>query len=301
MKKYASILIASALVGSLALQPKVLAEETDNTVMEEEVVQQVNFIKVTGKIDSINEETKGNYFATVKTGADEFGFYFNDDTFIYNTVGEKVELSEGIEITAFVDASKSMIMIYPPRYSPDVVIVQAENSSPAEIQTFNDKLLNEKGDIVINVTDETVIHDLDGKTLSKNEIVDKEVLIFYNMILESYPARISPLKILVLEKEQSNIEKAIAIANEDFYEVDGVTMIPLRRVAEQLGFQVDSTGKGAIVSKGSVSFLITRGTKQYGYNKALRYFQREPELLEKSKTYVPYEFLEQLIELTEDE
>ena len=106
---------------------------------------------------------------------------------------------------------------------------------------------------------------------------------------------------MVLNKETSKIDKAITIANEDYYEVNSVKMIPLRRVAEQLGFQVDSTGRGAIVSKGNVSFTITRGTKQYGYNKALRYFQQEPELLEKGKTYVPYEMLEQLIELTETE
>lgn len=298
MKKYASILIASALVSSLILQPTVIAEVTENT---EDEVQQENFIKVTGEIDSITEETKGNYFATVKNGDGEFGFYFNDQTLIYNSVGDKVELSEGVEITSFVDARKPMIMIYPPRYSPDVVVVHGENTGAIQIQRFNDKLLNEKGDIIISVNDETVIHDLDGKSLSRDEIVNKDVLIFYDLILESYPAQISPLKIVVLEKELSKIEKAIAIVDEDFYEIEGVTMIPLRKVAEQLGFQVDSTGSGAIVSKGNVSFLITRGTKQYGYNKALRYFQEEPELLEKNKTYVPYEFLEQLIELTEDE
>lgn len=300
MKKYASILTASVLVSGLLWQPTVFAEVTENTVIEKEGIQQESFIKVSGVIDSITEETKGNYFAAVKNGDEEFGFYFNDQTFIYNTVGDKVELSEGLEITAFVDASKAMIMIYPARYSPEAVIVQAKDSGPVEIQKFNDKLLNEKGDIVISVTDKTIIHDLDGKTLSRDEIVDKDVLIFYDVVLESYPAQISPFKILVLEKEASNIEKAISIANEDYYEVDGVTMIPLRRVAEQLGFQVDSTGKGAIVSKGRVSFLITRGTKQYGYNKALRYFEKEPALLEKSKTYVPYEFLNQLIELSEE-
>lgn len=296
MKKYSSILIASALVSSLLLQPSVSAEDTENQVVELEA-QQDNFIKVTGEIDSIKEETNGNYFATVKTGEEEFGFYYNENTLILNNAGEKVELSEEIEITAFVDARKSMIMIYPPRYSPDVVIVQTENPGTVQLERFNDQLLNEKGDLVIRVTDETEIHDLLGKTLSKEAIVEKDVLIFYELLLESYPAQAAPYKILVLEKNSSEVDKAIAIANEDYYEVNGVKMIPLRLVAEQLGFQVESKGKVIIVSKGNVSFTITIGSKRYGYNKALRYFEEEATILEKGKTYVPYELLEEFIEL----
>lgn len=300
MKKYASILMTSALISSLLLQPTVSAKENDSSVVETEA-QQENFIKVIGEIESITEETKGNYFATVKANNEEFGFYYNKSTVIMNNVGEIVELSEGVEITAFIDAKNPMLMIYPPRYSPDVVIVQTKKSGTVQLDQFNEQFLNKKEDLVIKVTEETIIQDLAGKAQAKADIVEKDVLIFFDVILESYPAQTSPSKILVLNKETSKIDKAITMANEDYYEVNGVKMIPLRRVAEQLGFQVDSTGRGAIVSKGNVSFTITRGTKQYGYNKALRYFQQEPELLEKGKTYVPYEMLEQLIELTETE
>ncbi|QCR32221.1 stalk domain-containing protein [Lysinibacillus sp. SGAir0095] len=300
MKKYASILMTSALISSLLLQPTVSAKENDSSVVETEA-QQENFIKVIGKIESITEETKGNYFATVKSNNEEFGFYYNKSTVIMNNVGEIVELSEGVEITAFIDAKNPMLMIYPPRYSPDVVIVQTKKSGTVQLDQFNEQFLNKKEDLVIKVTEETIIQDLAGKAQAKADIVEKDILIFFDVVLESYPAQTSPSKILVLNKETSKIDKAITIANEDYYEVNSVKMIPLRRVAEQLGFQVDSTGRGAIVSKGNVSFTITRGTKQYGYNKALRYFQQEPELLEKGKTYVPYEMLEQLIELTETE
>ncbi len=299
MKKYASILMASALVSSLLIQPTAFANENENTTVEQEEIQQENFFQVTGKIESIKKEEAGNYFAQVKNGNDEFGFYYDENTVIYNAVGEQVEISEGIEIMAIIDARKPMTMIYPPRYSPEVVIVKTKDPGTVELQKFNDTLLNEKGDLVINITDKTTIHDLDGKELAKEAVVDKDVLIFYDYVLESYPAKTTPFKIVVLGKETSKIDKAIEIAKEDYYEVNGVTMIPLRRVAEQLEFQVESEGKVAILSKGRVSFTITLGSKQYGYNKALRYFDEEPALLEKGKTYVPYELLEQLIEITD--
>ena len=38
-------------------------------------------------------------------------------------------------------------------------------------------------------------------------------------------------------------------------------MVPLRLIAEKLGFKVEVTPKGAIVSKGALSYTITRGQK----------------------------------------
>ncbi|MDN4493805.1 stalk domain-containing protein [Ureibacillus aquaedulcis] len=299
MKRYASILMTVALVSGLLIQPSVSAEGTGDPVAEEN--QNGNFLKVTGEVNSIKNEPKGNNYATVKAGEREFGFYYNESTMVLNNAGEKVELTEGTEITAFVDSRKSMIMIYPPRYSPEVIIVHSKHPGTVELQRFNEQLLNEKGDLVIHVTDETEIHDLSGRDVPKEALVEKDVLIFYEYVLESYPAQTGPYKIVVLEKETTNIEKAADIANKDYYKVNSVKMIPLRLVAEQLGFTVESYGKVSVISKGSVSFTITLGAKHYGYNKSIRYFKEEPELLEKSKTYVPYELLEQLIELTKEE
>ena len=85
------------------------------------------------------------------------------------------------------------------------------------------------------------------------------------------------------------------IIKNDFYEVNGVTMIPLRLIAEKLGWTVTSTGKGAILTKENATFTITRGDKLYGYNRAVDYFKEAPALLELTKTYVPVEFVERLL------
>ena len=95
----------------------------------------------------------------------------------------------------------------------------------------------------------------------------------------------------MLEVEQSPLEAVQHIIDTDFYDVKGVKMVPLRLIAEQLGYTIKSTGTGAIVSKGAVSYTITRGTTTYGYNKAIRQFEEAPALLEKNKTYVPVKFL----------
>ena len=266
---------------------------------QKQEVQQMNFFTITGTIIKVTEESTGTFFATVKTEEEEFGFYFDNQTLIFDNTGKEAKLEEGAEFTAYVDSSKPMLMIYPPRYSPDVVIVQTDEPGTVELQQFDENLLNKKQDLIIHLSKETVMENLSRKPVSKEDIINKDVLIFYEVVLESYPAQTGPKRVILLERELTPVDKALKIAETDFYEVNGETMIPLRLVAETLGFKVESTGKGAIVSKGNVSFTITRGTTTYGYNKALRFFKERPELLEENKTYVPIEFLHLLIEHTE--
>jgi len=72
------------------------------------------------------------------------------------------------------------------------------------------------------------------------------------------------------------------------------TMVPLRSIAEKLGFQVESKGKTVILTKGNESYTITRGEKAFGYNKSLLTLSVAPSLKD-TKTYVPVEFIEEYL------
>lgn len=264
------------------------------TISIEEPVEIEKFLQISGTISKITKEVSGNYFVTVD-GEEPFGFYFDEKTIILNNLGEKVTLKEGMEFTAFVDSNKPMIMIYPPRYSPEVIIAQTEEVGTVQLDQFDEKFLNKNKDLIINVNDQTQITNLSGEQLTANEIINKHVIIFYKYTLKSFPGQTGPSKIIVLEP--SKAEAAKTIADFDNYVINGVKMIPLRLVAEQLGYEVDFTGDGAFITKGPVSFTIAIGEKRYGYNKALRYFEEAPAVSEEGKTYVSYEFLELLLEL----
>lgn len=304
MKKTLYTLCAATMVASFALVPEAKAqvEEFDATpILEAGEEQPFKYFSATGKISNISEKEAGN-FATIDSEENPFGFYFNEETLILDNSGKITELKEGLTITAFIDGSKPMLMIYPPQYSPDVVIVQTGNPGTVQLDQFDSNYLNKVQDLIIRLDDQSEIVNLSGRELTKEEIVEKEVLIFYDIVLESYPAQTGPSKVIVLERDEeipvvelTDIEKAYQIAENDHYVVNGVKMIPLRLVAEQLGYQVDSTGIGAIVHKGAVSFTITRGTTDYGYNKSIRQFEEAPALLEPRKTYVPFTFIEELV------
>ena len=78
---------------------------------------------------------------------------------------------------------------------------------------------------------------------------------------------------------------------EELKEIDGVTYIPVRKVAEAWGYTVEWIGetKSVIVSKDALSFSMTIDSDVYGYNKAITKYEKP--LLIDSKTYVPLSFI----------
>src|SRR5690606_10319656 len=301
VKKSSYAICAATLALSLVALPK---EEVNAEVFEaipiSEEIHQSKYIEIAGTISKITESQNGQ-FATVDSEENPFGFYFDDQTIILDNTGKEIELKEGMKFKAYVDSSKPTILIYPPQYSPDVIIVETEELGSVQLDVFDENYLNKGKDLYIRFGEESELINLSGTEITKEAIIDQEVLIFIDVVLESYPAQAYPSKVILLQRdeeiedEQANIEKAYRIAEEDQYIVNGVQMVPLRLIAEQLGYQVDSTGRGAVVSKGNVSYLITRGTTKYKLNNQENTFAEAPALLEPRKTYVPYDFVHELV------
>ena len=166
-----------------------------------------------------------------------------------------------------------------------------------EVAQFDENFSNDS--LKLNISDETVIENLSGTAVEAKNIVGVDVAVFYKFTTFSIPAQTTPSKILVLSYDEEEVSEEVAavqtIIKNDFYEVNGVTMVPLRLIAEKLGWTVTSTGKGAIVSKENATITITRGEKMYGHNRAVHYFEEAPALLEPTKTYVPVEFVDRLL------
>lgn len=298
MKKTVPFALSAIFVGG-AFAPAILANETSSkeneTTKEEEQVQN-KFLKLTGTLASLEKNKNGLLYGLIEQQDDVFHIVVGEDTVVVDNTGKQVELQEGMTFTAYVDGNKPMILIYPPQYVPDLVVVQTEEAGFVEVAQFDENFANES--LKLNMSDDTVIENLSRTAVDAKDIVGVDVAVFYKFTTFSIPAQTTPSKIIVLSYDEEELSqemvKVQAIIKNDFYEVNGVTMVPLRLIAETLGWTVTSTGKGAIVSKENVSFTITRGEKMYGYNRAVNYFEESPALLEPKKTYVPVEFVERL-------
>ncbi|TQR37103.1 copper amine oxidase N-terminal domain-containing protein [Lysinibacillus sphaericus] len=307
MTKVVPFAMSALLIGGAVVAPTASANEgeavvtnaTDNNEQNPQV--QPIFIKIAGTIENVEKRDDSTYY-TVKEEENTNVFVVNDDTLVFDNTGKEVKLQKGDKVTAYTYANKPMLMIYPPQYNPEVIIVETKEMGTVEVDFFNKELVNTDNTLKLNVGKETELLSLSGKKVKAGDLAEQHLLVFYTIATMSIPAQTPPSKVVVLDtiaQEPGEVDPSKAavqeIINKDFYEVEGTKMVPLRLIAEELGFKVESTGNGAIISKGALSYTITRDQKEYGYNKALRYFKVAPALLEPTKTYVPVDFVEELM------
>lgn len=293
MKRVAPLALSVLLLGAM----NVNADETQNPVVTSQTEEQApTFVQVAGKISSSETLTNGLIRFYNDDEENPFSFTLKDSTLVFDKKGNEVELKEGDVVTLYMPSNQPMIMIYPPQYSPAVVIV-GEDAEPnfVKVTQFDENFLSEDQQLKLNIGEDTVIVNSDGEEVDKAEVYKQRAIVFYNMTTRSIPAQTTPSKIVVFTDEMAKLAKLDAIIGEDIYEVQGKQMVPLRKIAEGFGYKVEATKNGAILSKGPVTYTLTRGQKMYGYNKALGYFEVAPELLEYGKTYVEYEFALELI------
>jgi len=311
MTKVVPFAMTALLLSSVAIAPTASANEGEavvtNATQEDQQNPQVQpiFVKVAGTVENVEERNNAIYYTT-KDGENTNVFVVNKDTLIFDNTGKEAKLQKGDKVTAYTYANKPMLMIYPPQYNTDVIIVETEEMGSATVDFFNKDLVNVDNSLKLNVGKETNVQSQSGKELTAEDLAEQHLLVFYTITTRSIPAQTAPTKVVVLdtkaeeqaeEVQPASFDAAIEeIIKNDSYDINGTTMVPLRLIAEHLGFKVESTGTGAILSKGVVSYTITRGEKAYGYNKALRYFEVAPALLEPTKTYVPVEFFEELMQ-----
>ncbi|PIC88273.1 copper amine oxidase [Sporosarcina sp. P21c] len=293
LNKFVPFAMSTLLIGGVAVPEAVSAKEE---VKAEVTSDEKAFVKVEGTIEGI-EKNEEFILYTIKGKEESSALAINKETLIFDNTGKKVELKKGDKVSAYTHADKPMIMIYPPQYTPDVVIVEKDKENTAVVGIFDDEMVDSYLKLQLNIGDSTDISSISGNKVKADDLKGKDLLVFYKETTRSIPAQTTPEKVVVLDgntvDEDATVEQII---EDDHYMVDGVKMVPLRLLAEKLGYVVDSTGNGAIISKGAPSYTITRGQKEYGYNKSLLKFEVAPELLEPKKTYVPVELIDELME-----
>lgn len=303
MKKFAPAAMTALLFGSVVVPVASANEKPTETEQQNSQIQidPVHIFNNThGTVEKVDASENITYF-TVKDGDQTNILEITKDTLVFDNTGKKVELKEGDKVVAYTFANKPQKLIYPPQFNPDVVIVETEEVGFVEVDYFFENLTNTYDVLKLNIGENTELLNEKGEKVAAKDLAEKHLVVFYTASTRSIPAQTTPSKVIVLDNESENSsentveEEIAAIIAKDSYEVDGTKMVPLRWIAEKLGYTVESTGKGAIVSKGNVFYTLTRGEKMFGFNKALRPLNVAPALLEANKTYVPVEFVEEYL------
>lgn len=298
--------MALGLIAAMALNPMTTfaneVEEVDvipisAPIENKEEVEIPEYIHFEGVIESIEKDDDRFAILIKDEGSKGFEDYFrafvtedvvllSDETLDF---ADQEDLKEGTKVSIYYNKNTIMTMIYPPQLAPDVVIInESKDYQGVVVSKFDDKLLSAEGDLYIQPGQNTTIVDVDGNEVEADQLYNKDLIAFYDTVRESYPAQTGPEKIIMMP--------VFNLSKDRLIEHNGVQMIPLRYVAESLGYEVKWNGdtRSVELTKGVHWHLLTIGKDSYNFAK-MHIELGEVPILHNSRTYVPLRFFDQVL------
>ncbi len=282
----------------------------------------------TDEKDAENPEKTINY--TVSDNTIVLGYAKGD-------VKEIKDIKKGDKITVYSNAYAPAPLILPPQYQADVILVEdnAEISSlrMADVDTYvkgeDEMLVNVSNTLALNIADDTEIVDREGKKVDAKELDKKDLAVIYSTSTKSIPAQTTPVKVVVLGENEMAL-KALESANTtpaptpevtpevtdapvdysnvkdisvgevvitNIYKENDTLMVPLREIAEKLGFTVEWDGELKAVMLNSGMYSLKIGENAYGKGKMMpQPLKAAPVIKDDDLTYVPVEYFTELLE-----
>jgi len=274
----------------------IINESTEVQVSEEKELKS-RFMLLKGTIKDINDYHTGDG-AKIVAIEDEnelpSNIIITKDTYVINMD----KLAVGETLTVFYDAMKPMIMIYPPQISADAAIV-GEIDLNVKVDLFNEELVSADNFLKLNISEDTEIVSEDGSKF-EGELYNRKLVVLYGAATKSIPAQTNPTKIIVLDEEKPVILDEIAVNGKKLEAVKpilndgGVVMVPVRAVAEALGYEVGWNQEEQKVTVGELlSFRI--GEDNYTMDDTSGIQLYAAPLLEEGTTYVPLSFISEFL------
>lgn len=307
--------------------PKSFNEKEEIRPISEEIdaVQQSQFNFFTGKVKEINE-VHGNddvLMVSVENGDNQLAnIVISNDTYV---LGDN-EPEVGSVITGFYDIDAPMIMIYPPQYSADVVVVEGSEETVENIKVdfFDENLVSQDQSLKLNPSEETEVILKNGETFT-GDLKNKNLAVIYDVSTRSIPAITNPTKIIVLaeaeahqkqgeKKEEKQGEIEILPTNSDISKMEivvenqkieapaaylndeGTVMVPIRAIAEALGFEVTWVGATRSVTVGK-GISLTIGEDNYKYMRTAPIELGTAPTLSAGVTHVPLNFFTEVVRI----
>jgi hypothetical protein len=265
-------------------------------------------IKVEDKTLKTAEGTVVSSLITIEDSEGGYAIFYADANTFYADGKEAVV--EGAVISGYYFGHIILPLIYPPVY-PAFVIA----SLGVKIDRFNQDFVSYDGQLKLDISDETKISYSDGKEFD-GELADlsgRQLVVYYDIAAESFPAQTTPTEIVILYEKAVTIPAELYAVDyenvkgltvngkkidepETFINGEGVFMLPLRAVAEALGYTVEWDNERNAVAIGGYVAELTIGGDYYSYLRtAPIQLGTAPVLVDDAYTYVPAEFFGSVI------
>ena len=312
MKKLLALALAAGLV-LVALSGVVLAD-TDSDFSELPVLPE--YMSITGTVEAIHtepyiidiEDRDGNPAKLVISDGTVFPF---DESF-----------SVGDTVTGFYLANAPMILIWPPQYTTAVLAAGVPDATFFRVDRFRERdhsdeyLFNTDDTFGFRVGDETEVILANGDDFSDGELAGRRLVVIFDVSTRSMPELATATKVIVLYEDAVPLPSAtpdiivdvplmpiivdsvLVGASPAFLADDDATiMVPLRAIAEALGFEVTWDGASRSVLLGDAATLrIGNPVYSVGGSELVIDGASAP-LLRNNLTFVPLQFFSFVLDM----
>jgi len=268
---------------------------------EESKQMEAEYAEIKGTIKSINEHGANKDMQLVELElADSETAYLvvSDKTY----VNEKLEV--GAEVAGYFNTKMPMILIYPPQYNVEAVAVVKEGRNTT-VDRFDKNMTSSAGTLALKISEDTKIVTPDGEPFT-GSLIDRKLFVEYGVTTKSIPAQTTPSRIVVLADE-SNVavaEKSIVISGKTieapaaFLNDQNVVMVPLRAIAEELGYKVGWNDETKQITLGN-TISLTAGKDEYIFARMAPIKLGTAPVLLKGNSYVPLDFFTEVAQLSD--
>ena len=259
-------------------------------------------ISISDVIDVNGEKTGSSYVLIEGEDGLMANFIVSEKTYMLTDNEPQI----GDRITGIGEMPMQMIMIYPAQYMASAIAVNMDEKMSIYADLFDENLMGKDGKFKIITDESTKIIDRDGTEFT-GEIKNAKLVVVCKRFDEETLKESVAEKIIVMNKfqrgEEFDISKAQLIVSDKviegapaaYYNDDGYVMVPLRVIAESLGYNV--TWDNGAIDIGSVSSMKIR-SYEYTYSQMGDItLKAAPELSEDGKTFVPLSYFRDVLKL----
>lgn len=267
------------------------------------------FQSFTGKVTEarVLEDNTGRTFISVEGEDDQIGtIVITKDTYVTS----QNEIKVGDTVTGYYNSNAPMILIYPPQYNAEVVVVH-DTEENVKVDIFDKDLVSSDNSLQLNIADETKVILENGEAFD-DELANRKLVVSYTISTRSIPAQTTPSQVVVLLEDEKTdngsevigdvskmdivVENKKITAPSAYLNENGTVMVPVRAIVEALGGEVqwDSELNSVMIGKG-ISFTL--GKDYYVYMKTAPITLGDaPELVD-GHTFVPLSFFREVMKL----
>ncbi|WP_312831964.1 copper amine oxidase N-terminal domain-containing protein [Sedimentibacter saalensis] len=321
LKRILSMLIVTALLfsGISVYAAESTSGSTASPAVNEERLPMS--MQYTGDVTKIIKDNEIVTALVITEGNDKITtrrFNISDSTVAIDNESGTAESLSTIKVgdKVSVIASSMSTFSIPPQSPAYVILTNIQEKAPAKLIQVGEigkktdgtmTVLDTDNNYIVSITKDTVLAPYRTKQIVVPEDIQKEnyVLVWSEIMTLSIPAQMTADMVVLLTgydfgKIPMPAQPALNITNyHTFQSSEGETMLPVRNIAEAMGFEVKwlNETKTVELKKESVTFYMNIGSKTYGNRGQKQDLKSAPEI-NNNRTYIPAIFFTEIMGVT---